>query len=244
MSLSFWHEHYVTTSTQLHNCSAVLVDMDGTIIDSTPAIVKFWTGLGQELGIDPVTILKTSHGRRTLDVLQILAPELANWEYVCRVEGDIPKKFGNDAVEIPGSHRFVQQLVKLGVPWAIVTSGTRPLVTGWLDVLGLAQPKVLISAEDVAAGKPDPAPYTYGMQRLGVGLSDAHDVLVLEDAPAGIRAAKSAGCRVIALATTHGVELLRDAGADWIVRDARSVNLFSQTGHLGRYTVEISDGLI
>ena len=83
----------------------------------------------------------------------------------------------------------------------IVTSDTRPLVTGWLDVMQLANPKRLVVAEDVANGKPDPACYLLGRARLGL-CSDAR-LLVLEDSPAGVSAGKAAGSSVLALATTQ-----------------------------------------
>lgn len=99
-------------------------------------------------------ILATSHGRRSIDVLQIYEPKLANWEYVNSVESQIPKEFGADAVEIPGARALLDELNQRSVPWAIVTSGSRPLVSGWLDVLNLAHPKNLVTAEDVKHGKP------------------------------------------------------------------------------------------
>ena len=81
-------------------------------------------------------------------MLAIYEPKLANWEYICEKEGRIPKEFGADAVEIPGSRDILDQLEKRDIPWAIVTSGTRPLVTGWLDVLQLAHPKNMVTAEE------------------------------------------------------------------------------------------------
>lgn len=131
-----------------------------------------------------------------------------------------------------------------------MTSGTRPLVQGWIDRLGLAQPTHLVTAEMVERGKPDPAAYLEGAKRLGLslpplaagGTSSAskttstttdkrgEQVLVLEDAPSGIRAGRAAGFRVVALATSHEVHELRDAGADWIVRDMRSVEFLGWEG--------------
>jgi glycerol 3-phosphatase-1 len=70
------------------------------------------------------------------------------------VEGILPKEFGEDAVEIPGSRALLEQIDQHSIPWCIVTSGSRPLVTGWLDVLKLAHPKNLVTAEDVENGKP------------------------------------------------------------------------------------------
>jgi glycerol 3-phosphatase-1 len=99
-------------------------------------------------------ILATSHGRRSIDVLQIYEPKLANWDYISKVEGRLPKEFADDAVEIPGSRALLDELEQRSIPWTIVTSGTRPLVTGWLDVLKLAHPPHLVSAEDVKNGKP------------------------------------------------------------------------------------------
>ena len=153
---------------ELHDFAAVLFDMDGTIIDSTDAIVKHWHQIGREIGVSgdgqwrasaiprisltlapPTEILETSHGRRSIDVLAILAPDRANWDYVCKAEGVIPIHYGQDAVEIPGSRALLDHLEKANAPWAIVTSGTRPLVTGWLDRMALAHPKYMVTAEEV-----------------------------------------------------------------------------------------------
>ena len=120
--------------------------------------------------------------------------------------------------------------------------------------MNLAQPRVLVTAEEVQHGKPDPACYRLGAQRLGVleggvgggdGVVPAgEEVLVLEDAPAGVRAGKAAGFRVLAVASTHGVGELRGAGADWVVRDLRSVGV-ERWDAKGRVVgVRISDALV
>jgi glycerol 3-phosphatase-1 len=152
---------------------------------------------------------------------------------VCAAEGQVPIKHRNDATEVPGSRALLAHLETAGAPWAIVTSGTRPLVTGWLDVMQLAHPRFMVTAEEVANGKPDPACYRLGAARLG-----------LEDAPAGVRAGKAAGYRVVALATTHAVEQLREAGADWIVRDMRSVTLERWDAKGKVVSVRIADALV
>ena len=110
-----------------------------------------------------------------------------------------------------------------GARWGVVTSGTRALVDGWLGVLNLAHPKVLVVAEDVELGKPDPRCYLLGRTRLG--LEQSSSLVVLEDAPSGIRAGKAAGFKVIALTTTHSLAQLQKAGADWIVEDLRSLSI-------------------
>lgn len=89
-------------------------------------------------------------------------------------------------------------------------------------------PPASVAAEDVTAGKPDPACYNLARERCGLG--NQSGVLVIEDAPAGIRAGKAAGCSVLALATTHDIEKLRDAGADWIVENLDNVQLIRKEG--------------
>jgi len=159
-------------------------------------------------------------------------------------EGAVPKKFGQDAVEIPGSRALLDRLEETGVPWAIVTSGTRPLVTGWFEVMKLAHPRVLVTAEDVQRGKPDPACYRLGAKTLGSENEEGRRIVVFEDAPAGVRAGKAAGYRVVALATTHEVQQLVEAGADWIVRDMRSVTLAGWDAGAGEVKLEIKDALV
>ncbi|RYP18882.1 hypothetical protein DL765_003670 [Monosporascus sp. GIB2] len=221
--------------------SGLLFDMDGTIIDSTAAVVKHWHAIGKEIGTDPEVILQTSHGRRSIDMLKLLCPEKANWEYIRHMEGLLPRLHGGDAVEIPGARALLDELIAAGAPWAIVTSGTVPLVTGWLDVLKLPHPAVLVTAESVENGKPDPACYNLGRTKLGLE-GAAGDVLVLEDSPAGIRAGKAAGCKVLGLVTSHTAEQVVAAGPDWVVRDLSSVRMVQCDG--GSVTLQISDALV
>lgn len=202
----------------------LLFDMDGTIIDSTDAVIKHWNTIGKEIGVDPKVILETSHGRRSIDTLKELGRhDLANWEYIKHMEGLLPKNYGQDALEIPGARDLLDEVQKANIPWAIVTSGTTPLVTGWLNVLALPVPENLVVAEDVPEGKPDPACYLMGMERLG--LAGEKDILVLEDSPAGILAGKRAGCKVLGLVTSHTVEQVAKAAPDFIVRDLSSVKI-------------------
>jgi glycerol-1-phosphatase len=160
---------------------------------------------------------------------------------VSHAEGQIPARWGGDAIELPGSRLLLDELERAGVPWTIVTSGTKPLVTGWLDIMNLAHPKNLVVAEDVERGKPDPACYLLGQKRLGLPL-DA-PMLVLEDAPAGIRAGKKAGFKVVALQTSHTIEQLKDAEPDWIVKDLRSVTLKNFDKGSGKVEIEIRQAL-
>ncbi|KAI6086251.1 HAD-like protein [Hypoxylon rubiginosum] len=219
----------------------LLFDMDGTIIDSTAAVVKHWHTVGNEIGVDPEVILQTSHGRRSIDMLKVLSPEKANWEYVRHMEALLPKLHGADATEIPGARALLDSLIAAGALWTIVTSGTEPLVGGWLSVMQLPHPAHLVTAESVANGKPDPACYVLGREKLGLDASDSPEILVLEDSPAGIRAGKAAGCKVLGLVTSHTAEQVLAAEPDWIVRDLRSVRMVGAEG--GAVTLQISDAL-
>ena len=179
--------------------------------------------LGKELGVDPTVILATSHGRRSIDVLKIYDESKANWEFVSDAEGRIPREHGQDAVEIAGARKLLSNLESAKAPWAVVTSGTRALIDGWVGVMKLAHPRYMVTAEDVKNGKPDPECYLLGRSRLG--FANESDILVVEDAPSGIRAGKAAGFKVIGLLTTHSLQQVRAAGADWIIKDLRDVAL-------------------
>lgn len=204
--------------------------------------------VGEEINVDPDIILASSHGVRSIDVLKIHQPAKANWEYVSFMEGQIPKLYGADAVEIPGARALLDSIAHAGVNWAIVTSGTRPLVGGWLSILKLPAPANLITAEDVPVGKPDPECYQLGCKALKLlgedgKIAQEKEVLVLEDSTAGIRAGKAAGCKVLAVVTTHTVQQVVDAGADWVVKDLRSLRIVNSVEG-GGAIVEIRDALV
>ena len=161
---------------------------------------------------------------------------------ICHMESIIPRKYGSSATEIPGARPLISSLTPLSVPWAIVTSGTRPLVTGWLSILKLPVPEHLVTAENVEHGKPDPACYIMGLQKLMME-ERASEVLVIEDSPAGIRAGKKAGCKVLGLLTSHSIEQVVDAEPDWVVKDLSSVRIVSRGSGPG-VTLEIRDALL
>ena len=105
--------------------------------------------------------------------------------------------------------------------------------------MSLPRPSVLVTAEDVSVGKPDPACYELGKKRIGLSEGNV-SILVLEDAPSGIRAGKAAGCTVLGLATTHSIQSVLDAGADLVVKDLNSLQII-EVGKdaAGRMEVEI-----
>ena len=151
----------------------------------------------------------------------------------------LTKLHGEAAVEIPGAKALIDSLTTAHASWAIVTSGTMTLVLGWLDVLKLSPPDSLVTAESVEHGKPDPACYRLGREKLKLGANAR--AVVLEDSPAGIQAGKAAGCKVIALVTTHPLEQVLAAKPDWVLQDLRSVKMVDCVA--GVVTLEISNAL-
>ena len=188
----------------------MLFDLDGVLVDSTPAVARVWAGWAKEHGFDPDEVVKMAHGRPSITTIRELLPhadqEAENREVERREITDV-----EGVVPLPGALELLRALPL--ERWAIVTSCTRQLAGVRIAAAGLPQPKHLVTATDVHRGKPDPEPYLKGAQFLGV---PAVNCLVIEDAPAGIRAGKAAGARVVALRTTASDPELLQAGADWI----------------------------
>ncbi|RAL14191.1 2-deoxyglucose-6-phosphate phosphatase [Aspergillus homomorphus CBS 101889] len=216
--------------TERHAFAQVLLDFDGTIIDSTEAIVEIWKRVAAELGLDYRDILRASHGRRSIDVLKELEPTKANWEYVSAMEVRIPLLSSMSAVEIAGARQLLKQLNHYSIPHAIVTSGSKALLDAWLTILQLPRAMKATTAEDVKVGKPDPEGYREAKERLLQHRAGEGEILVMEDAPAGVKAGKAAGCKVLAVTTTHTVQQLEEAGAGWVVKDHRFVGFEAPAG--------------
>jgi sugar-phosphatase len=201
-------------------CRGVLFDLDGVLVDSTPAVARVWAGWAREHGFsDPDEIVRIAHGRPSITTIRELLPnadhEAENREVERREIEDT-----DGVVPLPGAMELLQSLPL--ERWALVTSCTRPLAHVRIGAAGLPKPKNIVTANDIVRGKPDPEPYLKGAQLLGVA---AGDCIVLEDAPAGIRAGKAAGTRVLALRTTAGDAELNEAGADWIVDNCSELSL-------------------
>jgi len=193
--------------TQLFRCSAILFDLDGVLVDSTHSVTRQWRIWANENNLDSARLLEIAHGRRTIEVVQLLTPHLATADEVAKIEQREAADTKGVRV-MPGAAELVASIPN--GRWGVVTSGTRHLATSRLGLANIPIPVVLISADDVVEGKPNPEPYLKGAQRLGV---DPSECVVIEDAPAGILAAHAGGMKVIALASTYPVADLREAEA-------------------------------
>jgi sugar-phosphatase len=203
-------------SMMLHG-QAVLFDIDGTLVDSTPVVERTWRTWAREYGVDAEAVLRVCHGRRTEDtVAEFVAPRECA-AAVARAQA-IESADLEGVVALPGAQRLLDALPRRR--WAAVTSGERALMTARLAAAQLPVPEAMICAEDVSVGKPSPEGYLKAAAALGF---TAPQCLVVEDAPAGIGAGRAAGAQVLALTTTQKAAELADA--DVIVTDLTCVSV-------------------
>jgi sugar-phosphatase len=208
------------------SCQAILFDMDGVLIDSTPAVARVWWKWALERDLDPETVVHMAHGRPSRTTIGELLPnsdiDAEDREVERREMEDI-----EGLVLLPGAQALLNSLPL--ERWTIATSCTRPLAEVRLRAVGLPIPSNLITSNDVKKGKPHPEPYQKAAAILGFSASDC---IVIEDAPAGVRAGKAAGARVIAFPTTMAVHDLESAGADWIVANCAAITAHNGDGGL------------
>lgn len=196
--------------------AAVLFDMDGTLIDSTPSVVRSWLRLAEENGISVEDLQAAAgHGRPARDIVADLFPEGGRPVALARITeleiGDV-----DDVVALPGATAALQGS---GAAGAIVTSCAADLARARQQAAGIPVPEVVVTADDVTRGKPDPEPFLLAARVLGV---DPARCLVVEDAPAGLTAGRAAGMTTLAVTTTHeDAELV----ADHVVGDLGSVEM-------------------
>jgi sugar-phosphatase len=192
---------------------AVIFDMDGTLIDSTPAVVRAWAAWAREYGLPPID-LRMHHGTPSAAVVRAVMPEhlhKAGMQRITELEiADL-----HDVVVLPGTVEALTSLAS--AKNAIATSCTVPLAEARIAAAQLVPPSVLVTADDVVHGKPHPEPFLEAARRLGV---DPRRCLVVEDAPRGLEAARTAGCFTLAVLTTTPREAL---DADAIVNDLSDV---------------------
>jgi sugar-phosphatase len=204
--------------TEIH-CSGVLFDLDGVLIDSTPAVTRVWRQWAMEHGFDPEEVVARAHGRPSLATVREYLP---NADHAAE-NREIERREIEDAdgiITLPGARELLLQLP--ATRWAIATSCTRPLAEVRLRAAGLPVPERIVTSTDVTLGKPHPEPFLKAAAKLGFPASEC---VVVEDVPAGIRAGKAAGATVVAFRTTVEEAELRRAGADFILNNCSAVSV-------------------
>jgi mannitol-1-/sugar-/sorbitol-6-phosphatase len=203
---------------QIH-CAALLFDMDGVLINSTPAVSRVWRRWALDHGFDPDEVVARAHGRPSLTTVREYLPN-ADHEAENRVVERREIEDLEGVVPLPGALDLLASLPR--DRWTIVTSCTRSLAEVRIRAASLPLPAKLITSNDITHGKPHPDPYLKGASVLGL---PPEECVVVEDVPAGIRAGKAAGAKVIAFTTTVQETVLREAGADWILNNCSDIRL-------------------
>ncbi len=192
-----------------------IFDWDGVVVDSSGAHEESWERLAAEIGKPlPERHFERSFGMKN----EVIIPELLHWtedpeeieRLSLRKEALYREVVGERGIEpLPGVKAFLQRLATAGIPCVIGSSTHRLNITTTLERLGVASFFTdVVTAEDVSRGKPDPEVFQVCARRIGVTPDES---VVFEDAHVGIRAARAAGMRVVAVATTHPRESLDTA---------------------------------
>jgi sugar-phosphatase len=210
-------------------CRAILFDMDGTLVDSTSVVVRAWTGWAKRHDISIEAVLAFAHGRPTIATMEHFLPgrdhareldEMGHFEET-KLEGIVAVRGAIELVRVLREH-----------PWAIVTSAWRALAEARVTAAGLPLPKVIVPADEIRNGKPDPEGFLRAAELLKV---PPEECLVFEDALPGIEAGMNAGMQVVALLTTLPASQLRHRP---LIRDFRDVAVRPEGNQL---KVEVRD---
>lgn len=189
-----------------YDCDAVIFDLDGVLVDSRQCIEHLWKAWAVQRNINVDKVLHYAHGQRAVETIRRVAPHLD-------AEREAAELWAVEALETTGLAKITGALELLqSIPpdaWGIATSGTHAIASHRLAFAGLPVPSVLISAEDVAAGKPDPEPYQFAAMMLG---AEPARCVAIEDAPAGIQSGLAAGMHVIGvMSSDYTADALRQA---------------------------------
>jgi mannitol-1-/sugar-/sorbitol-6-phosphatase len=195
----------------------LLFDMDGVLISSLGSVERSWEQWAQRHGLDVSETIKAAHGMRAIDTVRKLWPDGDHLAELKIIE-DLEIADTADLKILEGVKQIVESVPQRY--WTIVTSATERLARARLEHAGIRVPAQIITADQVARGKPDPEPYIRGAQILGVAPSEC---VVIEDSSSGTKAGRAAGCKVLATTFSHSIEAL--SAADWIVESLAKVKV-------------------
>jgi sugar-phosphatase len=194
----------------LRDIAAVLFDMDGTLVSSDAAVERAWTAWAAEYGVDGAEAIRLGHGSPSDSTVRQLFPHMDEGAVAVAAARQLELEYDDlaDVVAAPGAFEVLEVLAEQGRPWAVVTSADQRLARARLGAAGIVAP-VLVTTDDIAAGKPDPAGYLRAAELLGVPPSRC---LVVEDAEVGLAAARAAGAPTAALRGLDGDLRIRTLG--------------------------------
>jgi sugar-phosphatase len=195
----------------------ILFDMDGVLVSSIGSVERTWEAWAKARGIDPALAIRTAHGRRAIESVRLLRPDLNDMEELAWLERMEIADNGGLAM-LAGVERILENLPEKC--WTVVTSATERLARSRMEYGGIRVPARIISADVVAHGKPNPEPYRKGAELLGQFPAEC---LVIEDSASGVQAGHAAGCKVLATLYSHSPDSLGDA--DWIVHSLNDVHV-------------------
>ncbi|KND44995.1 HAD-IA family hydrolase [Streptomyces stelliscabiei] len=207
------------TATTVLTARALLLDMDGTLVNSDAAVERVWRRWAERHGLDGTEIMKVVHGRQGYATMAVLLPDRPMAENLAENARMLAEETADvdGVVPIPGAPEFLAALVAGGVPHALVTSADVPLSTARMAAAGLPLPELRVTAESVGASKPDPEGFLKGAAELGIA---PEDCVVFEDSEAGIAAGRAAGMRVVGIG-----ERARSHGPDVVAPDLTAVRV-------------------
>ena len=209
----------IFSSPVLIRCKGILFDMDGILISSIGSVERSWTKWAHLRGVDPALARNTAHGRRAIETIAKLRPDLDS-EQELKVIEDIEVADNEGLTVLPGVLDLLAALPS--DRWTVVTSATERLARIRLAAGGIPVPKRLVTADQVTRGKPHPEPFLAGAALLGVAPADC---VVLEDSSSGAEAGRAAGCTVVATTFSHPAEFLDRA--HYLLRDLTGIRIES-----------------
>ena len=193
----------------------ILFDMDGVLVSSLGSVERSWETWAKARGIDPAVAIQTAHGRRAIETVRLLRPDLNDMEELRWLERmEIADKVGLEM--LGGVERILEHLPEKS--WTVVTSATERLARSRMEAAGIRVTALIVSADMVTEGKPHPEPYRKGAELLGLSPAEC---LVIEDSASGAKAGHAARCKVLATLHSHSLDSLQDA--DWIVHSLEDV---------------------
>jgi sugar-phosphatase len=200
-------------------CKGVLFDMDGILVSSLGSVERSWSRWAEMRGINPVLACEIAHGRRAIDTIAKLRPDL-DAELELKVIEDIEIEDNGGLTVLPGVLDLLAALPRHR--WTVVTSATERLARVRMGASGIPVPERLITADFVTRGKPHPEPFLAGAALLGFA---PNECVVFEDSSSGAKAGRAAGCIVVATTFSHSIESLE--AAHYLIRDLTGITVES-----------------